>query len=67
MKLSQLLHKVTPDQLLIVVDQLTEQPKTILARGNRTSIPKDSPLNSATVCTIYYVQAYMVVSVIQHN
>ena len=63
MKLSQLLHKISQDQLIIVVDHNDEQPRTILAKGKRSSIPKESELNHATVRTIYYVQAYMVISV----
>lgn len=63
MKLSQLLHKISQDQLIIVVDHNDEQTGTILAKGKRNSIPKESELNHATVRTIYYVQAYMIVTV----
>lgn len=66
MKLSQLLHKVSPTQVILITDYAATQPRKILAKGTRNTVPKDSNLNDATVITIEYTQAIMIVSVLQH-
>lgn len=64
MKLSQLMHTLSPKQVIIVREYTDNPPKPILVRGTRKDIPKDSYLNDCTVKEIYFQQAHMTIGIV---
>lgn len=64
MKLSQLMHTISPKQLIIVREYDNNPPVKIFVKGTRKDIPKDSALNNYTVKEISYHQSYMSIGII---